>query len=49
MKKGGMPPILSVAASAPVSTQSTPGAALAALASTRLMIACACGERTATP
>ena len=30
MKNGGMPPILSVTASAPVSTTSTPGAAFAA-------------------
>ncbi len=49
MKNGGMPPTLSVSASAPVRTHSTPGAALAALTSTRLMIACACGESTATP
>src|SRR5262249_15008964 len=49
MKNGGMPPTLSVAASAPVRTHSTPGAALALLASSRLMIACACGESTATP
>ena len=31
MKNGGMPPILSVKASAPVSTQRTPGAAFAAV------------------
>ena len=37
MKNGGMPPILSAAASAPVSTQTTPGAAFAALTSTRLI------------
>ena len=47
MKNGGMPPILSVTASAPMSTQTTPGAALAALASMLLITACACGESTA--
>ena len=47
MKNGGMPPILSVAASAPVRTQSTPGAAFALVVSMLLIIACACGERTA--
>ena len=41
-------PILSVASSAPVSTASTPGIAAAALVSTRLILAWACGERTNT-
>ena len=49
MKNGGMPPILSVAASAPVRTQTTPGAALAPLTSMFLISACACGDSTATP
>jgi hypothetical protein len=37
------------AASAPVSTASTPGAALAAEVSIDLMAACACGERRTWP
>ena len=49
MKNGGRPPILSVAASAPVRTQRTPGAARAAAVSMLLMMAWACGEVTATP
>src|SRR5262249_34827507 len=42
-------PSFSATASAPVSTQSTPGAALALATSTRLMRAWACGESTVTP
>ena len=49
MKNGGMPPTLSVAASAPVSTQSNAGRRLCRVASTRLITAWACGDSTATP
>ncbi len=41
-------PILSLARSAPVSTATTPGIFLAALASRLLILARACGERTNT-
>ena len=40
------PPMPSAATSAPVSTPITPGAAAAAVVSTRLIAACAKGERT---
>ena len=42
------PPILSAASCAPVSTSITPGIFLAALTSTLLILARACGERTNT-
>ena len=44
-----MAPSLSAATSAPVSTGSTPGAALALAMSIRLMLAWACGDSTLTP
>ena len=43
MAAGARAPILSATASAPVSTRTTPGAACALLASTRLILARACG------
>ena len=42
------PPTLSVAMSAPVKTARQPGDFSAAEVSMRLMLACACGERTNT-
>ena len=42
-------PSFSAATSAPVSTSSTPGAALAFAVSIFLMRACACGESSTTP
>jgi hypothetical protein len=46
---GARPPSLSAITSAPVSTASTPSAALAFAVSTRVMRACACGDMTTTP